>query len=158
MRGPGRDLVVVRLRVERLDTAGRSYRLRTPVVVLSSSTDWLPLLPSQRVRVEGRLRAAERGDDVAAVLSGRGDPVVPSGPSRVHRAAGHLREGLRRAVDPLPARERGLLPGLVVGDTSRLSEEVREDFRTVGLTHLTAVSGSNVAITILNFIICKIFF
>lgn len=142
----GRDLVVVRLRVERLDAAGRSYRLRTPVVALSSSTAWLPLLPSQRVRVEGRLRPAERGDDVAAVLSGRGEPVVLSGPSRVHRAAGHLRAGLRRAVDPLPGRERGLLPGLVVGDTSRLDPEVREDFRTVGLTHLTAVSGSNVAI------------
>lgn len=142
----GRDLVVVRLRVERLDVAGRSYRLRAPVVVLSSETEWLPLLPSQRVRVEGRLRPAEHGDDVAAVLSGRGAPVVLSGPSRVHRAAGHLRAGLRRAVDPLPARERGLLPGLVVGDTSRLAAEVREDFRTVGLTHLTAVSGSNVAI------------
>lgn len=142
----GRDLVVVRLRVERLNAAGRSYLLRTPVVVLSASTEWLPLLPSQRVRVEGRLRPAERGDDVAAVLSGRGAPVVLSGPSRVHRAAGHLRAGLRRAVDPLPARERGLLPGLVVGDTSRLVAEVQEDFRTVGLTHLTAVSGSNVAI------------
>ena len=142
----GRDLVVVRLRVERLDVAGRSYRLRAPVVVLSAETDWLPLLPSQRVRVEGRLRPAERGDDVAAVLSGRGEPVVLGRPSRVHRAAGHLREGLRRAVDPLPARERGLLPGLVVGDTSRLGADVQEDFRTVGLTHLTAVSGSNVAI------------
>jgi competence protein ComEC len=142
----GRDLVVVRVRVELLTAAGRSYRMRRPVVVLSSDPSWLPLLPSQRVQVQGRLRPAERGDDVAAVLSGRGAPVVLSGPSRVHRVAGHLREGLRRAVDPLPAREQGLLPGLVVGDVSRLDPEVREDFRTTGLTHLTAVSGSNVAI------------
>lgn len=142
----GRPLVVARVRVEVLTTAGRAHRLRTPVVVLSSQEEWLGLLPSQRVRVEGRLRPAEPGDDVAAVLSARGRPVVLSGPSRVHRVAGHLREGLRRAVDPLPARERGLLPGLVVGDTSRLDAEVREDFRVVGLTHLTAVSGSNVAI------------
>jgi competence protein ComEC len=145
--GPrGRDLVVTRVRVEVLTAAGRRHRLRTPVVVLSSDTAWLSLLPSQRVRVEGRLRPAERGDDVAAVLSGRGPPVVLSRPSRVHRVAGHLRAGLRRAVEPLPEREQGLLPGLVVGDVSRLSPEVREDFRTVGLTHLTAVSGSNVAI------------
>ncbi|MEX2289520.1 MAG: ComEC/Rec2 family competence protein [Mycobacteriales bacterium] len=142
----GRDLVVTRLRVELVTAAGRTHRLRTPVVVLSSDPAWLPLLPSQRVRVEGRLRPAERGEDVAAVLSGRGPPVVLSAPSRVHRVAGHLRAGLRRAVDPLPARERGLLPGLVVGDVSRLDAQVREDFRTVGLTHLTAVSGSNVAI------------
>ncbi len=143
-----RELVVVRVRVERLRTAGQSYRLRSPVVVLSSDTAWLSLLPSQRVRAEGRLRPPERGDDVAAVLSGRGPPVVLSGPSAVQRAAGHLRAGLRRAVEPLPAAERGLLPGLVVGDTSRLSPEVREDFRTVGLTHLTAVSGTNVAIVV----------
>ncbi len=145
--GPvARDLVVVRLRVEVVRAAGREYRLRSPVVVLSSDLSWLPLLPSQRVRAEGRLRPPEAGDDVAAVLSGRGPPVVLSRPSLVQRVAGDLREGLRRAVAPLPTEERGLLPGLVVGDTSRLSEEVREDFRTVGLTHLTAVSGTNVAV------------
>ena len=145
--GPhGRQLVVARVRVELMTAAGRTHRMRTPVVVLSADEGWLGLLPSQRVRVEGRLRPAEAGDDVAAVLSGRGPPRVLREPSRVHRVAGHLREGLRRAVEPLPAREQGLLPGLVVGDTSRLDPEVREDFRTVGLTHLTAVSGSNVAI------------
>ncbi len=144
----GRELVVARVRVERVRTAGRTFRLRAPVVVLSSDLSWLELLPSQRVHAEGRLRPPERGDDVAAVLSARGAPAVLSGPSAVQRAAGHLRAGLRRAVDPLPASERGLLPGLVVGDTSRLDAEVREDFRTVGLTHLTAVSGTNVAIVV----------
>ena len=142
----GRPLVVARVRVEQVTGAGRTHRLRTPVVVLSSDESWLRLLPSQRVRVEGRLRPAERGDDVAAVLSGRGPPGVLSAPSAVQRAAGHLREGLRQAVAPLPDREQGLLPGLVVGDVSRLDPQVREDFRTLGLTHLTAVSGSNVAI------------
>jgi competence protein ComEC len=141
-----RDLVVTRVRVEVLRVAGREHRLRVPVVVLSSAKEWLPLLPSQRVRVEGRLAPAEDGDDVAAVLRGRGPPVVLSEASAVQRVAGRLRQGLRDAVAPLPEAEQGLLPGLVVGDTSRLDPEVREDFRTVGLTHLTAVSGTNVAI------------
>ena len=114
------ELVVARLRVRELRAAGRTHRLRAPVVVLSSEPAWLGLLPSQRVRVEGRLRPAERGDDVAAVLSARGPPDVRSPPSRVQRAAGELRAGLQEAVAPLPAAERGLLPGLVVGDTSRL--------------------------------------
>ena len=144
----GRDLMVVRLRVEVLRAGGREHRLRAPVVLLSSQPEWLVLLPSQRVRAEGRLRNPERGDDVAAVLSGRGTPLVLSGPSRVQRAAGSLREGLRRAVAPLPDAEAGLLPGLVVGDVSRLDPEVRADFRIVGLTHLTAVSGTNVAIVV----------
>jgi competence protein ComEC len=129
-------LVVVRVRVDVLHAAGRDTALRVPVVVLSTDQSWLPLLPSQQVRVEGRLRAAEPGDDVAAVLLGRGPPRVDSAPSRVQRVAGRLREGLRAAVAPLPEDERGLLPGLVVGDVSRLPPDLAEDFRTVGLTHL----------------------
>ena len=142
----GRDLVVVRLQVRALTAGGRAHRLRAPVVLLSSDPRWLSLLPSQRVRAQGLLRPPERGDDVAAVLSGRGRLEVLSGPSTVQRVAGHLREGLREAVAPLPDAERGLLPGLVVGDTSGLDPAVRDDFRVVGLTHLTAVSGTNVAI------------
>lgn len=142
------DLFVTRVRVQRLQAAGQSQRVRAAVLVLSSDRRWLGLLPSQRVRIEGRLRAAERGDDVAAVLSGRGPPEVLSGPSVVQRVAGHLRAGLRAAVEPLPAAEQGLLPGLVVGDVSRLDPELREDFRTTGLTHLVAVSGTNVAIVL----------
>jgi len=145
----GRDpLVVVRIRVEVLEAGGRTTTLRAPLLVLSTDDTWLSLLPSQHVRAEGRLQAAEPGDDVAAVLSGRGPPQVRSPPDLVQRVAGHLRAGLRDAVAPLPDDERGLLPGLVVGDTSRLPADLRDDFRTVGLTHLVAVSGTNVAIVL----------
>jgi competence protein ComEC len=142
------ELHVVRLRVERLEARGRVHRLRAPVVVLSTASAWAPLLPSQAVRVEGRLRPPEPGDDVTAVLLARGDPDVLSRPSPVQRVAGHLRAGLRAAVAPLPEAEQGLLPGLVVGDTSRLDPGLREDFRTTGLTHLTAVSGTNCSIVV----------
>jgi competence protein ComEC len=46
-------------------------------------------------------------------------------------------------LDPEPA---GLLPGLVVGDTDRLSRQVESEFKTAGMSHLLAVSGSNLAI------------
>src|SRR5439155_27462 len=62
------------------------------------------------------------------------------------RAAGALRSGLRRACEGLPPGPGGLLPGLVDGDTSRLDPGVAEDFRATGMTHLTAVSGANLAI------------
>ncbi len=146
---PGRDpTVVVRLRAERVTSAGRTTTLREPLLLLSTDLRWLPVLPSQRVRLQGRLQPAQRGDEVAAVLSGRGALQVLTGPSPVQRVAGSLRAGLRAAVAPLPAAERGLLPGLVVGDTGALGDDVRTDFQTVGLTHLTAVSGSNVAIVL----------
>lgn len=146
---PGRaPLLVIRARAELLDAQGVTTRLRTPVLVLSDDRGWLALLPSQRVKTAARLVPAEPGDDVAVVASARGEPTVLSPPSRVQRVAGHLRAGLREAVSPLPRAEAGLLPGLVVGDTTRLLPETREAFRTVGLTHLTAVSGSNVVIVL----------
>jgi competence protein ComEC len=142
------QLIVARVRVERLEVAGRVFHQRQPVLVLTSDAHWLGLLPSQRVRVEGRLQAPGRGDDVAALLSARGAPVVLAPPSALQATAGVLRRGLQQAVAPLPSGERGLLPGLVEGDTSRLDPRLQNDFRTTGLTHLTAVSGTNVAVVL----------
>ena len=39
-----------------------------------------------------------------------------------------------------------MLPALVLGDTSTLSQQTTAEFRASGLTHLTAVSGANVTI------------
>jgi competence protein ComEC len=90
--------------------------------------------------------APRGGDLVAAVLSAKDAPVLRGRPPWAQRAAGALRAGLQRACAPLPDGPGGLLPGLVVGDTSRLDPALEEDFRTTGMTHLNAVSGANVAI------------
>src|SRR5207253_1262450 len=140
------DLIVVRLRVDRLTTAGRRYRVRSPVLVTTDDRGWLRLLPSQHVQADGVLRPAD--GDVAALLSVRGRIRLLGRPSAVQRVANSLRAGLRRAVAPLPPAERGLLPGLVLGDVSGLTTQLQDDFRTVGLTHLVAVSGTNVAIVL----------
>jgi competence protein ComEC len=142
-----RPLVAARIRVEQLEWAGRSYRVRQPVLVLTSEDGWLGLLPSQHVRVEGRLKDPGPGSDVAAVMSARA-PTTRGDPSVVQRVAGRLRSGLLRATSGLPHDERGLLPGLVDGDTSRLDPQLKDDFRLVGLTHLVAVSGTNVAVVL----------
>ena len=70
------------------------------------------------------------------------------GPSGPQRLAGRLRAGLREATDGLPADARALLPGLVVGDTSRVPPELDEAFRATDLTHLLAVSGANLTIVL----------
>jgi competence protein ComEC len=142
-----REVVVATVRVSRLSVGGRTYRIRAPVLVLGDAT-WLGLLPSQQVRAEGRLQAPADGDSVAAVLSVHGPPAVLSGPSWLERAAGRLRTGMRDAASVLPSDERGLLPGLVEGDTSRLDPRLRDDFRSTGLTHIVAVSGTNVAVVL----------
>lgn len=66
--------------------------------------------------------------------------------SGTQRFAGRLRAGLREATDGLPADARALLPGLVVGDTSRITPELDEAFKETDLAHTLAVSGSNLTI------------
>ncbi|USQ88273.1 ComEC/Rec2 family competence protein [Streptomyces phaeoluteigriseus] len=113
---------------------------------------WLGLLPSTRVRVTGRLAPALTGGDrIAAVLrvrdrGGRAVPAVVREPSAAQRTAGRLRAGLRDATDGLSADARALLPGLVVGDTSRITPELDEAFKETDLAHTLAVSGSNLTI------------
>lgn len=118
------------------------------ILVLASDPAWRGLLPGQRIRTTGRLGAPRGGDLTAGVLSANAAPVRVGQPSWAQRAAGSLRAGLQRACVPLPDEPGGLLPGLVVGDTSRLDPAVEEDFLTTGMTHLNAVSGSNVAIVV----------
>lgn len=125
-------------------------RVATPAHVLVLATDpaWRGQLPGQRLTAEGRLAAPRGGDLTAAVLSAAGPPVPHGAAPSPQRAAGSLRAGLQRACLPLPDEQGGLLPGLVVGDTSRLPPTVEEDFLATGMTHLNAVSGSNVAIVV----------
>ena len=143
-----RQLVVAHVRVERLLVAGRDVHLREPVLILSSDEHWLGLLPSQHLSTEGRVQSPGVGDDVAALVSTRGPPRVLGAPTGLQRLAGRLRAGLRAAAGPLPGDERGLLPGLVEGDTSRLDPGLNDDFRATGLTHIVAVSGTNVAVVL----------
>ncbi|MFF4151291.1 ComEC/Rec2 family competence protein [Streptomyces sp. NPDC001651] len=108
---------------------------------------WLALLPSTRVRVTARVVPPGSGD-IAAVLRVR-DPAAPEvvgEPSAAQRLAGRLRAGLREATDGLPADARALLPGLVVGDTARITPELDEAFKETDLAHTLAVSGSNLTI------------
>ncbi|MFD7452243.1 ComEC/Rec2 family competence protein [Kitasatospora sp. NPDC059827] len=132
---------------------GRATRTHTPVTVMvrgPESDSWLRLLPSERLAVEAEVRPAGEGYDTesAALLLVHGPPRQLAPPSLPQRIAGRLREGLRTASDGLPPDARGLLPGLVVGDTSRLPDDLVDAFRATDLVHLVAVSGANLAIVL----------
>ncbi|MEV4784929.1 ComEC/Rec2 family competence protein [Streptomyces tuirus] len=156
--------VLIDADVRRLQMAdGTTVTTRAPVLVIvdvdaappgrfvggRGRSPWLGLLPSTRLRVSARLAPAMTGGDpVAAVLRVRvrGAPDVVGEPSGPQRLAGRLRTGLREATDGLPADPRALLPGLVVGDTSRITPELEEAFKETDLTHTLAVSGANFTI------------
>ncbi|MGW7360534.1 ComEC/Rec2 family competence protein [Streptomyces sp. NPDC054802] len=129
---------------------------RTPVLLLVSpgaeeETAWLRLLPSTRLTVGGRLALPLRTDDpFAAVLRADGGPPrITAPPTALQRTAGGLRAGLREATDGLAPDARALLPGLVVGDTSRIPADLQGAFEATDLTHLLAVSGSNLTIVLI---------
>ncbi|WP_435130440.1 ComEC/Rec2 family competence protein [Actinacidiphila sp. bgisy144] len=144
--GVGEPLVVVPAVVERV---GRT-RLRTPVVVMASGAPsaWLRLVPSTRLAATARFAPDERGR-TAALLRVRGAPRITGPPTRTQRLAAHLRAGLRNAAAPLPADARGLLPGLVVGDTAGVPPELAEAFKATDLAHLTSVSGANLTVVLI---------
>ncbi|GGV33186.1 membrane protein [Streptomyces longisporoflavus] len=112
---------------------------------------WLGLLPSTRLRLRADLAPPlPQSDRIAAVVrvAGGQAPRVIEAPSGPQRLAGRLRSGLREATNGLPPDARALLPGLVVGDTSRVPPDLEEAFRATDLTHLLAVSGANLTIVL----------
>jgi competence protein ComEC len=143
--GPGEPRVMADATVTTLVDGPRVDRLDDPVLLFAAGSNWSALVPGQDVRVRIRVALPDRRDGVVAVVSARGPPTLVGAPGGVLRLAAALREGLAasaaRVLDPRPA---GLLPGLVVGDTSAMDPVLVEDFRRAGLTHLTAVSGANV--------------
>ena len=74
--------------------------------------------------------------------------MVTAGPDPWWRASAHLRAALRRSVSGLPPDRRALVPALVDGDDAGLDPALKDDFRTTGLTHLLAVSGTNLTLVV----------
>ncbi|GAA4285355.1 ComEC/Rec2 family competence protein [Brevibacterium daeguense] len=102
-------------------------------------------LPPAGTRIQ--LRAQVRVDTAGA--SAFVDSARPtSEPARLWRLRATVREFL--VVASGAAHDgSGLVPGLVVGETGGLAPGLEEDMRTVSLSHLTAVSGSNITIVAL---------
>jgi competence protein ComEC len=141
----GADRWLVRVSVHELAIRGRTLRSSAQLVVLGSPR-WSTLVAGSHVRGTGRLESSQPGSAEVAVAFPRGSPTLIDSGNWVWRSAERLRVGLRQACVGLPSDAQGLLPALVVGDTSHLSQELRDDLQAAGLTHLTAVSGANVAI------------
>lgn len=133
--------------IQVLSARGRTEAASAPVLLVGGPAVAAPPWRSTAV-VRGRLAATDRADDRVAVLTVTGTPRVVEAPGAVANGAEHLRSGLRTALDDAPADARGLLPGLVIGDTSRTPQDLTDAMLATGMTHLTAVSGSNVAVVV----------
>jgi competence protein ComEC len=143
--GAGPSRIVADASVRMLRTDGDVIHLHDDVLLFAPEEGWAEVAPGQPVRVRA---AASLPDDghLVAVLSARGPPEPVGPPGWAQRAAQALREGLAHSSSRvLGAGPGGLLPGLVVGDTRGMDAVLTDDFRRAGLSHLTAVSGPDVA-------------
>ena len=151
-------LVITTLDVAQVDT-----RASTLSATVLGDTQWLSLPMGTRVRVRTRLRPTEAGRAEAAIIPKRAGLTVLGPPSGILGAVTSVRAGLAQAVGapgigaPVaagageetglwPPGARSLVPGVALGDDHALPAPLREDMRTVSMTHLTAVSGQHVAI------------
>lgn len=141
------DLVVLELRVRTVQGRGQQSAVSTPVVVFADR-GWAEVPWRGTVTTRARLGPPEPGDAVVAVATPLDAPTVEGEQGLVLAGAEHVRDRLRAAVDPLPVDARALIPGLVIGDTSLTPADLSEAMLATGMSHLSAVSGSNVAIVL----------
>ena len=128
---------------------GQHWQVDVPVRLVASGSGldaWRSLAPGSLVRATVRLAPTDGGDATQAFARAREPPLVLAGPSGVDQMVEHLHEGLRASVSGLADGPRQLVPALVVGDTSTMDTALRDDFATTALTHLVAVSGSNLVV------------
>lgn len=121
-----------------------SNRVISPAKVLViGGAGWEDATPGQRLRTTGKLRPSAPGQAEAAVLSATSVPLTIGAPGSWQSGPGELRGAFTTAAGQFGGDARGLLPGMVTGDTSSLDAELEVAMKSVGMTHLTAVSGAN---------------
>ena len=146
--GISADALIVEVVTDADDEAGAGRMpVRVPVRVLGLTVDERLSLGT---RLEGRVRliALEAGDDRVALVR----PVTLLEPvaaaSALLGGADGLRAGFLDLMQPFSGDGAALLPGLAIGDTTAVSDDLDAAMKGSALSHLTAVSGANCAIVV----------
>ncbi len=139
--------VTIAMRVSRISDHGSEVGLSVPIEVRLSEGQVAPSVGAA-VSLRVRLAPAPWNRDLAAYANQVGELTVTESPGPVNALANVMRSDLRESTLGLNPDVASLITGLSVGDVSQQPPELEDAMRTSGLTHLTAVSGGNVAIVI----------
>ena len=134
------------LRISAID--GRATRERAAVVFDEAPSLGTPLriVASVRPLPDGGYGRWLAQSHAVALLDAR-DVRITGDPGRISRASEYVRSRIRMAATRhLGPGSGGLLVGFVTGDTRLLPEHEARAMQATGLSHLTAVSGSNTAV------------
>ena len=128
----------------------RSWTLSGEVIVFAPAQGWAELTPGATVSARVSIAEAAPEDMLLGIAFARGPPEASAPASGVlEAAAAGIRGGLRERADRTLGKDAaGLLRGIVLGDTAGMDAILTEEFRLSGLSHLTAVSGTNCAIVV----------
>ena len=141
----GHDAGVVGVRVLRATAKSSTVATRElATAFVDGPTD--DLVVGRRLTMVGRLAPSDTTSEVATIDVVRRSPTRPA--AWWWEASERVRAGVRHAVAHTGRDPSALVPALVDGDDQRISDEVREEFRRSGLTHLLAVSGTNLTIVL----------
>lgn len=159
-----RALVNERVRVYRRDGSAKSAAQRLEARSAASSATQQQgsgtvrsqaIYPGMKVTALGTVEF----NGATAKLSGATifpAPAYGAGSNATNRTAAEpylstLKEQLRtRALDTLGTESAALVLGTAYGDDSLMSSTAREEYKLSGLSHITAVSGANIAIVFLG--------
>lgn len=149
----GSLLVIVEVSVRRIGAREESYVVRAPITAF---------LDTEPVRA-GRLEVGESFTAVGRLSPSRETGkaaefnAVRFGPARQDAwwwgASSRMRAAVTASVSRTGQEPSALIPALVHGDDQRLGERVKDDFRRSGLTHLLAVSGTNLTIVLVTLLL-----
>jgi competence protein ComEC len=131
-------------RLTTMTARGSSTRVRVPVLLRGTAVQHLRY--GAELELVGRAQRAWAPAEHALVLRVLGHPVERAPPGPVARITTAIRADFRAACAGLPADAGALLLGLAVGDESTLPVSLDEAMLRAGLSHLTAVSGSNTSL------------
>lgn len=146
-----------------VEVAGGRHLLRiavpghpSPLPVFTEPTDQaLPV--GAQLRVRARWSESERPGVGTVVGDGEVELLAP--PEGLGHVAHVVRTTFRETVDlTVGDSSRGLVPGMVLGDVSGQGADEKQLYIATGLSHLSAVSGANVAIvTTVAVLACRAF-
>lgn len=112
---------------------------------LSSGDQLSGVVPGDRVRMVLSLRPAFRSDENFSASLKHVSKIQKS--NNVDYLAS-IRASFLASLNGVTPDAAALVAGLAIGDDSKLSEQTKNDFKVVSLTHLSAVSGANCAIVL----------
>ncbi len=126
--------------------AGEQWTSQTSATVFGQGSQWATVTPGELLRVSGRLGVDTIGSAPGPTIAARSPPEIIAPAPWWFGEAHSIRNALSATAARLDGDAAGLLPGLVVGDTSGISDQLNADAKATGIAHLLAVSGSHFAV------------